>query len=107
MKLSVEHPALFALLCVVLGVFIALAGLYALSGAGKFRKLPFVRTVLVGITSIFILRGLMILPLIRIMVVHPEIHIVRHLVFSFIALCVGIIHLIGTIRLFKYGHPEQ
>ena len=35
-------------------------GLYALSGAGVIRRLPFVRTVLVGVGTLFLLRGLFI-----------------------------------------------
>ena len=38
-----------------------LFGLYALSGAGVIRRLPFVRTALVGIGSLFLLRGLFII----------------------------------------------
>jgi hypothetical protein len=34
-----------------------LFGLYALSGAGVTRRLPFLRTALVGIGSLFLLRG--------------------------------------------------
>jgi hypothetical protein len=38
-----------------------LFGLYALSGAGVIRRLPLVRTALVGIGSLFLLRGLFII----------------------------------------------
>jgi hypothetical protein len=37
-----------------------LFGLYALSGAGVIRRLPLLRTALVGIGSLFLLRGLFI-----------------------------------------------
>jgi hypothetical protein len=37
-----------------------LFGLYALSGAGIIRRLPFLRTALIGIGSLFVLRGLFI-----------------------------------------------
>jgi hypothetical protein len=39
-----------------------LFGLYALSGAGVIRRLPILRTALVGIGSLFLLRGLFIIP---------------------------------------------
>jgi hypothetical protein len=39
----------------------ALFGLYALSGAGIIRRLPLLRTALVGIGSLFLLRGLFII----------------------------------------------
>ena len=38
-----------------------LFGLYALSGAGVIRRLPLLRTALVGIGSLFLLRGLFII----------------------------------------------
>jgi len=38
-----------------------LFGFYALSGAGVIRRLPFVRTALIGIGSLFLLRGLFII----------------------------------------------
>ena len=38
-----------------------LFGLYALSAASVIRRLPFVRTALVGIRSLFLLRGLFII----------------------------------------------
>jgi|WetSurMetagenome_2_1015567.scaffolds.fasta_scaffold19149_6 putative oxidoreductase len=105
-KLQVENPALFGLVCVVLGVIIAVVGLYALSGAGKFRRLPFLRTVLVVVTTVFILRGLFIIPILKIMFTHPEKDVFRFIVFSIIALGIGVIHLIGVIKLFKHGRPE-
>ena len=39
----------------------ALFGLYALSGAGVIRRLPFLRTALLGIGTLFLLRGLFII----------------------------------------------
>jgi putative oxidoreductase len=105
-KLQAENPALFGLLCVVLGAIIAVVGLYALSGAGKFKRLPFLRTVLVVVTTVFILRGLFIIPIMKIMFAHPEKDVFRFLLFSIIALGIGIIHLAGVIRLFKHGRPE-
>jgi len=38
-----------------------LFGLYALSGAGVLRRLPLLRTALIGIGSLFLLRGLFII----------------------------------------------
>jgi hypothetical protein len=106
-KLQAENPALFALLCVVLGVLIAVIGLYDLSGAGKFKRLPLLRTVLIVVTTVFILRGLFIIPILKLMFTYPKRNVLRFLVFSIIALGVGIIHLIGVIKLFKYGRPER
>lgn len=106
-KLQMEHPASFALLCIVLGIIIAVMGIYALSGAGKFRRLPLLRTVLSVITIIFIVRGLLIIRIIQMMIAFPERNVVRFFVFSCIAMFIGIIHLVGVIKLFKYGRPES
>ena len=106
-KLQAENPTLFALLCVFLAAIIAVIGLYDLSGAGKFRRLPLLRTVLVVVATVFILRGLFIIPILKIMFAHPESNVFRFLVFSMIALGVGLIHLVGVIRLFKHGRPES
>ena len=106
-KLQAESPALFAILCVVLGMVIAIAGSYALSGAGKIGQLPFLRSVLVAVTTIFILRGLGVIPLLLVMLSHPESNVFRHFFFSLVALCVGVVHLIGIVKLFRQGRPER
>jgi hypothetical protein len=106
-KLQAEDPVAFALFCLLLGAVIAAAGLYALSGAGEFRRLPFLRTILVFVTAVFILRGLMFIPALKIFSMFPMFYVFRFLLFCMIAFVVGIIHLIGVIRLFKYGRPER
>ena len=52
-------PALITLgIALVLAVWAA----YAFAGAGLVRRLPLMRTALIAITSIYLLRGLMIIP---------------------------------------------
>ena len=77
-------------------IFIAF-GLYALSGADRFRRLPWRKTVLIFIGVIFTLRG--------ISVVFQTIYLFygvefpwRYVVFSAVALIIGLLYLIGTAR---------
>jgi putative oxidoreductase len=106
-QMQAENPLLYIFACLFVGVLVVLCGLYALSGAGKFRRLPLLRTVLIVVTTVFILRSFLIIPILKIMFTYPERNVFRFLVFSIIALVVGIIHLVGVIRLFKQGRPES
>ncbi|MGB3753138.1 MAG: hypothetical protein WA954_04475 [Parerythrobacter sp.] len=45
-----------------IALVLAIWGLFALSGAGAFRRLPLLRTALVTITAIYLLRGAMLVP---------------------------------------------
>lgn len=102
-KLALEQPTRYALLCIGLGIVTALFGLYALSGAGVIGKLPLLRTALIVITVIYLLRGLLLLPQIPFVLKHLD--LIRFLVFSVIALCVGLVHLGGVVKLFRQGRP--
>ena len=72
----------------VLGVW----SLYALSGAGAIRRLPFVRTALCIITAIYLLRGLAALP---VAVLQPEQATAFLWWSSAICLGLGVVHLLG------------
>jgi hypothetical protein len=104
-ELRIEKPIQYGLLCLAIGVIVAIFGLYALSGAGKVRPLPLLRTVLLFVTAVYLLRGLLIIPQIPIVVKHPD--LVRFVVFSGIALCVGVVHLGGLVQLWRRGRPGE
>jgi hypothetical protein len=106
-KMQAENPFMYAGVCVFVGAIVAVCGLYALSGAGKFRSLPLLRTMLVAITAVFILRGLGIIHDLKMIQQHPEMNLTRFAAYSLIALCVGMIHLMGVIRLFRQGRGEN
>jgi len=72
----------------VLGVW----SLYALSGAGAIRRLPFVRTALCIITAIYLLRGLVALP---VAFLQPEQATAFLWWSSAICLGFGVVHLVG------------
>ena len=53
-----------AISCVVIATGLSVLAAYALSGAGRIRRLPLLRTVLALSASVLILRGLLFIPLI-------------------------------------------
>ena len=69
--------------------------LYAFSGAGQFRRLPLLRTGLVVISAIYLVRGLLLLSELAGYAqgagVRP-----RHMAFSFTSLVIGLLYLAGT-----------
>ena len=67
-------------------------GLYAWSGAGVIRRLPFLRTVLLIITAIYLLRGVLFLP----MQAHfPGNSTTFWYVSSAVCLAIGLLHALG------------
>jgi putative oxidoreductase len=106
-ELQIEHPYYFISLCLIIGAIAAVWGLYALSGAGKLRRLPLLHTVLSVITTIYILRGLDVIHDAMMIYKHPEQNLIRFLIFSLLALCIGLIHLTGIIRLFRHDRSEM
>ena len=99
-KMQAENPIMYISACVLVGAIIAIAGFYALSGAGMFRRFPLLKPMLVVISLVFILRGLLIIGDIMIILARQEINLSRFAVYYLIALCVGLIHLMGIIQLF-------
>jgi hypothetical protein len=98
-EMSVKRPTLYALVCVAVAVVAAIFGLYALSGAGTIRRLPLLRTGLITIAAIYVLRGLLLVPQLPVVIRHPD--LLRFLVFSAISLCVGAVYVIGIVQLYR------
>lgn len=86
----------------VLGVF----GLYAWSGAGRMRRLPWLRGGLVAIGAIFTLRGLALIPQTITMLRHPSVFPWQVPVFSLVALVLGLAHLAGVRRRWSVLAPR-
>jgi len=103
-QMSVQTPYVYAALCIIFGLAVAVFGIYSLSGAGTIRRLPLLRTVLIAVTVIYLLRGLLAIPQAPVIVKHPE--FARFLVFSLIALAIGLVYLCGVVKLCKQGRPE-
>jgi hypothetical protein len=85
-------PALMTLL--VAAVF-ALFGVYALSAAGRAPRLPQRRIILIGICGIYLLRGVVVVPQLLMFMNTTEVPL-RALIFSLIALTIGIVYTAGT-----------
>jgi hypothetical protein len=92
----------YAALCILVGIMAATAGLYAISGAGKIRRLPLLRTVLIFVTVIYLLRGLAFISDIIMIRENPDKDLTHFFIFSLIALCIGMIHLTGLIKLLRF-----
>jgi len=86
-----------ALITMIIALVFAGFALYALSGAGRAPKLPALRVLLVGISGIYILRGLVVVPEFLLYSFERTLP-VRMMVFSVTALVIGLIHAVGTAR---------
>ena len=74
-------------------------GLYGLSGAGRIRRLPLLRTGLLAIGGIYTLRGLLLIPAILAVVglVPSDVPVPpQALLASLVALSTGVFYLVGT-----------
>lgn len=76
-----------------IAVILAIWAAYAFAGAGRIRRLPLMRTALAAITAVYMLRGLMIIPL----QLQPRATTFDH-VSSLVVLVYGAVYLLGTIR---------
>ncbi len=79
---------------------LAVFGLYAFSGAGYIRTLPWLKQILAVISGIFILRGFLLIPEFLVVMGIYEISIPvapRFVVFSLGSLLIGFIFITGTI----------
>lgn len=71
-------------------------GTYALSGAGRVRRLPLLRTALVAIGAVFTLRGLALFVELAQLVAGAPVPL-RMAVFSLVSLITGVAFLAGTL----------
>ncbi len=104
-EMSLQRPLAYAALCLGVGLIVGGFGFYSLSGAGTIRRLPLLRTALIFVTAIYLLRGLLAIPQVPFVLRHPD--LLRMLIFSLIALCVGMVYVVGVVHLYKYGRPGE
>jgi hypothetical protein len=81
-----------AIITSLIAAVLATWALYALSGAGVIPRLPFARVILCAITTVYLLRGVAILP---IAALHPGRSPAFWLWSSAICLAIGVVHLVG------------
>jgi hypothetical protein len=84
-----------ALLTLIAASVFTVFGFYALSGAGRAQRLPQLRIILIGISGVYLLRGLVVVPELLLYLNTSEIPL-RALGFSLISLTIGIVYTIGT-----------
>jgi hypothetical protein len=91
--------------CLGIMAFLGILSLYAYSGAGWIRPLPWLRTGLLAIGLLFLLRGLLLAPQLFLWFRIPEsargIHL-RFMSFSAVSLLLGVLYLKGTM----HGHRQ-
>jgi len=89
-----------AAMTLAIAAVFAVFALYAFSGAGRFRRLPLLRTGLAAISAIYLVRGLLLLSELAGYAqgagVRP-----RHMAFSFTSLVIGLLYLAGTVLLWR------
>lgn len=84
-----------ALLTLGIAAVLALWGAFALSGAGRIVRLPFTTFCLVGITAVYLLRGLILIPL---HLARPNLTDAFTVWSSLIVLAYGLVHAVGLYR---------
>lgn len=87
MAVLAEQGSWIPIIC-TLGIFAVLFiwGLYAFSAAGLFRKLPLLKMALVIISTIYLIRGLMLFP---VWIIRPEFINNLHIWSSLVCLIIG------------------
>ncbi|MET1756804.1 hypothetical protein ABVV53_15265 [Novosphingobium sp. RD2P27] len=85
--------AMPGLVTAAIATVLAVWALYAFSAAGLVRRLPLVRTALVCITSVYMLRGLAVIPLLTL---KPQLVDSFAIVSSLVVLCYGVTYAVGT-----------
>lgn len=96
----VQNNYLLIISCILIAIIIAVFGLYAISGAGYIRPLPWIKQVLTAISFLFILRGILFIPELMIVLGFLDVSFPvapRYVVFSLGILLIGLIYLLGTI----------
>ena len=86
-----------ALVTLIIALVFAGFGLFGLSGAGRAPRLPALRILLVGISGVYVIRGLVVVPEFILYSFERTLP-VRMMVFSLIALAIGVLHVVGTAR---------
>ena len=90
--------------CLILGSILGIFGLYAISGAGYIRTLPWLKQMLAVISAIFILRGLFVVPeaLVVIGTIQSSMNVPpRFIAFSIGSLLIGFFFVTGTMGVWR------
>lgn len=92
--LAQKHSTLPYLLTIVVAIVFFIFGLYGLSAANKFRKLPLLKTVIFLIAGIYLLRGVGELIADTIQGTNS----IAETIYSLVAIIIGLLFLIGGLQ---------
>jgi hypothetical protein len=98
----VSDPTLLRVAGLAASVLFGAFGLYAFSGAGRVRPLPFLRLGLLAIGCLYTLRGLMVVPVVLVLTgtLEPSDDMPEQsmaLASSLVSLLIGVVHLVGLL----------
>ena len=82
-------------------------GLYALSGAGRFRRLPFLKSVILLLGLLLTYRGTAIIISIQNILKHPDYSTWQFPLMSLASLLLGLVTLWGTLELLKSERRQR
>lgn len=99
-QLTHVHSSIPYLLTIFVAVVFFIFGLYGLSAANKFRKLPFPKPVIFFIAGIYLLRGLGELVDDTIQSTNST----SEITFSLVALVIGLLFLVGGFKKWNLNH---
>jgi hypothetical protein len=102
------NPAALLASSLFVALIFAIWGLYGLSGAGLFRRLPLLRLALLVIGAIYTLRGLLLVPLLLAslgLLASPEPILPQALLSSLVSLLIGCLYLAGAIASWRDLKP--
>ncbi|WP_027721359.1 hypothetical protein [Maridesulfovibrio zosterae] len=95
-SLAEKNSAIPTMVTAFIATVLAIFGMYAFSGAGEFRPMPFMGPILIMIGSIFSIRGLVLPFQLYTLLFHPKKADPKEIFFSLISLCTGFCFLYGT-----------
>jgi len=94
-RMAEQGSARPAFITLAIALILAIWAAYAFAGAGLMRRLPLMRTALVAIAAIYLVRGLVLVPMLAFRPARIDAFLVWS---SLIVLAYGLIHAVGTRR---------
>ncbi|MEW8690778.1 MAG: hypothetical protein AB2535_06800 [Candidatus Thiodiazotropha endolucinida] len=92
-RLAERGSPLPDIITAIIALILLLWSLYAFAGAGLVRRLPWLRSILMLITAVYLIRGMALLPLALIM---PQAVDSFLILSSLVCITIGILHFSGT-----------
>jgi hypothetical protein len=107
LQLITEGSLLFPAMALGIALLFGVFGLYALSGAGRFRRLPLLKSVILLLGLILTYRGTAIFISIQYILKNPDYSTWMFPLMSLGSLILGLVTLWGTLDLLKYQRKQR